>query len=93
MWRFRIPVWLVAFTVLVAPCFLLYAWPIESLLDTLSSLSTVKVSIASDVIANMGWWFYVPAILMAAKAAFAVLDYGERRLFGIPERYSRRRRW
>lgn len=92
MWRFRLPVWLVAFAVLIMPCFLLYAWPIVSFLDMLSSLKTVKINIAPDVIEKIGWWFYVPPIVMAAKAAFAVLAFVERQLFGTTERYYRRRR-
>jgi hypothetical protein len=93
MWRFRIPVWLVAFLVLLAPCFLLYLWPIESFLNMLSSLNTVKVDIGAQVLQNIGWLLYVPPVLMAGKAAAVVTGYIERKIFPSPVPYNRRRRW
>ncbi len=61
------------------------------MLSMLSSLNTMKINIAPDVIDKMGWWFCVPPIVMAAKAAFAVLEFVECQMFGTPERCYRRR--
>ena len=83
MFWFRLKVWSVAFVVLLLPCYLfcaLCAYPFLSLLTTLSSLSTVGMDVPPDFIRKMCWWLYVPAALMAIRAALAVVDYIERRM-------------
>ncbi|MGD0650803.1 MAG: hypothetical protein ABSA97_06650 [Verrucomicrobiia bacterium] len=96
MFWFRSKMWSVAFVVLLLPCYMfcvLCAYPFLSLLNTLSSLSTLRIDVSPDFIQKVCWWLYVPAALMAARAAFAVLAYVERKMFGPPVRYYRHRRW
>jgi len=96
MFWFRLKVWSAAFLCLILPCYLvcvLCAYPFLSLLNTLSSLNTVSIDISARFIEKVWWGLYLPAALIAARAAFAVKDYVERKMCGLPEQYHRRRRW
>jgi hypothetical protein len=90
---FRVKVVAVAFVVLILPCYLLCSVPVFFLLKTMASLEPVGIQIAPDFVYDLFWLLYIPAGLLALRAALAVLVYVERSMFGPEERYYHRRRW